>query len=173
MSALGAVPGYAFPAFDYGSAEFAEIVTPVQVVTVAGSPNFPIAVAGDGSALYIREVHIAFTNSAVVASRNFALVLTDSDGGFPASYTAPNTGTASSSGNCQWSIGLSTTFITGNQGAAPMPAIVIPPGWFWTIYYLNAQVGDQLGPVTATGLRIPNTPPSEAPILLPTQPMFT
>lgn len=172
MSAIGAVPGYSYPSFDYASAELYENRPATVTATAPGSLVVQVAPAVAGNALFVREVFVVSLTSAVVGTRGLLLELVDGDGNLVARYDSPANVIQSSGVVAQWSIGISTAYTVFGGGYTPMPAMVIPTGWVWYIAQNSSQIGDKLSSLSALGLQIPNRPPEEVPQPLPPQPLF-
>lgn len=172
MSALGGLPGYAYPTFDYGATEFAEFTQPGFTVAVAGNFTIDVATAGHNGALRVQTVATTGVTGGAVGVRTVDLDLLDGDGNvvtFSRQTLQPG---ASTFVGFQWLTTLSTSYSVAGDGFSPMADLVIPPGWRWQISYFNLQIGDVINGASAVGSSIPaqeagaRQPPSTAPVLL-------
>lgn len=157
MSSVGAIPGYAYPAFDYTQAEFFDVKVP-NVTAGGGGVAFTTLVTADrNGAVFLREAGCLVGTTAAVGTRTVSLQLDDPEGNFVYRYSSPLAIAAGASVTNQWSLGISSAYSAGTAGYSPFGALVIPPGYFWVFLLTSAQAGDTIQFMHGTGLRIPST----------------
>lgn len=156
MSALGAVPGYAFPAFDYAETELLAVTIPTTVVTGANPFVLPIVVAGRGNAVYLRGATSRYIANAAVSSRTIDFVIMDGDGTVVDQYRGLTAVTATQAVSQIWNDRISTAYtVTGPLDFSPISGIVMPPGFSaaWRIF--GNIAGDIMTSLAAYGISIP------------------
>lgn len=171
MSAVSGIPGFSYPAFAYDESEFAQFAAANVTVAGLGNTAIDLAVTGGGNALYVRSASASIVTSAVVGTRSAGAQVVDPDGNVLVRLLNPNTTTASTSGDYTWSDVLASSYVVTNKGFAPLPNIVLPPGYKLQVIFLNTQAGDVIQSIAGYGLKIPTAiTPSAPPI--PTPPML-
>lgn len=164
MSALGAVPGFAYPELDFSAVEFLSEFPRVVVPGGGGSLVATLADGGGGIAAYIDDVFVTIVTSALVGNRTAGLAVADGDGNFTSFYTNPLSVPASVQNNWIWAQRLTTVYSQFGTGYAPMQNVILLPGFTLALALQGLQAGDSVTGCSVTGRKIPYGVTPETPI---------
>lgn len=155
MSALGVIPGFAYPELDYGGTEFVHVFPNVVVPGGGGSVVATLVSGGDGAAFYPDDVEVVMLTSALVGNRAGAIVLQDPDGNFSNFYSNPLLVPASNQNNWIWSQKLTSAYTGSGTGYSPMQNVILLPGYNLAVVIQGLQAGDTVKQSSVIGRKIP------------------
>jgi hypothetical protein len=158
MSALGALPGFAFPALSYPESEYFEARGADLVSPSPGQVDLLVVTAKDGFAIYVREVVVNMGTVATVATRFGRYQIFNPDGRSLCVFDNPKSIPESSGGNWNWSDKIASTSVVGNVGYCPLPGLIVLPGYSIHVQCANCQIGDIFNGINLVGLSIPTAP---------------
>lgn len=124
------------------------------------APGFVSKTTVSGDHYEILEtVTFTWVTSAVVANRFLGIIVHDVDNNVIFQVIMPGSQPASTSYRYTFMLDAGGSFTSGVFGIAPLPFILMQPGYSWQIFGSNLDPGDiQNGMVAATQL-IPTGPP--------------
>lgn len=155
MSSVGAVPGYAYPAFSYAESELLLEHEPDIIFPGAGVFADVIYTVGGGDAAYVAGIFAAYVASPAVGTRFISAAILDGDGAQINSFACPANPIANAAVTMSWNVELSTAYTLTGQGYSPWEPLVLPPGYSIELFSQGVQAGDKIVAITIKGLRIP------------------
>lgn len=155
MSALGAIPGFAFPELDYGQSEYAEFTAPNNANIVAGQIVTQIVKAGGGNAVYVSDVFCGVTTDATVGNRQITIVVFGPSGNVIGRYDQSLVIPPSVGFGFQWSLQIVAAYSVPGFGYSPLTNVILLPGGSISIVLFTNGATDVLTSMSAVGRRFP------------------
>lgn len=105
-----------------------------------------------------QQITFTWVTSSTVANRTLGVKLLDQDSNVVGQVLMNGVQAASTSYRYTFMLDAGQSFVSGIFGIAPLPYMVMQPGWQWQIIGTNLDSGDQQNGLTHTEIVVPTGP---------------